>query len=499
MSDESQTCMRLRRAWPTIAVGCLAVTALSQESHAQAVDAAAVRFVPGQNTAQADMALSIDRVCPNIQDSPDPVTQELAGVCTNMAANALEISPNPDSPLTGVVPSDEFPGYGLDAEAFNNALQSINGEEIQAAQSRVGEVRSVQVQNVASRLQAVRTGQAGPGIAISGLSFEADERAYAFNGSRFGHLDEVEILPAQWLDDETWSKLGIFVTGGVKLGDKDSTGEADGFDFTTLGLTAGADYRLSDRLVVGAALGYSNFDADFDATASSPEGEGLESDSVLISAFTSYSLDQGLFIDGIATLGFDAYDSTRRIVIPSNNAGAPAVDETAEGDFDAFHYGVAANVGYDIPFGGFTLTPIGRAEYIKAEIDGFTETGAGALNLTFGDQDAESLTTNLGAEASYALSTEAGVITPAVRAEWVHEFANDNSGVSIIYAADDSELRRSLFNVSTESVDRDYGIVGASVAVAATDGWSAFVDYSTVVALSDFDIHNVSVGFRKEF
>ncbi len=443
--------------------------------------------VPGLNDAQRNMAGSIDAVCPNIGGAGDPaLTQQLSVVCSNMVADGVDIvGPGTVDPPVA--------GFGLDADGLGNALQSINGEEIQAAQSRVTEVRGLQVGNIAARMQAVRTGRVGPGLQVSGLSFDGGDTALAGLDGVRPSLQDFEIVPAQWLNDTTWSKLGVFVTGGLQLGDKDSTGQSDGFDFDSFGLTVGADYRVTDQFVWGAALGYSNFDADFDTTANTPAGEGLQSDSLLASLFASFSLPQGLFVDGIATIGTDGYDSTRRIVIPG------AIDETADGDFDAFHYGVAANVGYDIPVHGFTVTPVARAEYIKADLDGFTETGAGALNLTFGDQNAESLTTNLGVEASYPISTEVGVFVPSVRAEYVHEYLNDDDGVTVSYAADNTATKVSAFNITTETADSDYGILGAAVAVTVADGWSAFVDYSTVVALSDFDIHNVNVGFRKQF
>jgi outer membrane autotransporter protein len=173
------------------------------------------------------------------------------------------------------------------------------------------------------------------------------------------------------------------------------------------------------------------------------------------------------------------------------------VRSSAKGDFDAIHYGVAANVGYTIQLLGANVTPIARLEYLRAEIDGFTEDSPAAIELEFDDSDAESLPLNVGIEADYPISTQFGIIAPNVRAEYVHDFLDNDDGVLVRYAADTTQL--SEFEVSTENKDQDYGILGAGLATTFPAGWAAFVDYHTFVGLTNFTIHAVNVGFRKEF
>jgi hypothetical protein len=85
----------------------------------------------------------------------------------------------------------------------------------------------------------------------------------------------------------------------------------------------------------------------------------------------------------------------------------------------------------------------------------------------------------------------------------VHEFLNDQSGVRVHYTSDPTVAPDgrpfSSFVISTDEVDRDYGIVGAGVAATFPAGWGAFVDYSAVVGLRDFSIHTVNFGVRKSF
>jgi outer membrane autotransporter protein len=65
------------------------------------------------------------------------------------------------------------------------------------------------------------------------------------------------------------------------------------------------------------------------------------------------------------------------------------------------------------------------------------------------------------------------------------------------YAVDPT--RTSTFEVTTPSPDRDYAVLGAGVAASFPAGWSAFVDYNTLVGLANFDVHTVNFGVRKSF
>lgn len=434
----------------------------------------------GQNAAQRDMALSIDNVCPTLNARvssgvADAREAILADSCTAMvgAGNAITDGEGP-----------------LSAEEYNGVVQAINGEEILSVDSDLREIGGVQIGNIRGRMAAIRSGLGG-GLSVAGLSIDAGERVLAL-----GDRQDYTIVPAQF-EDDFLGRLGIFVTGGVKLGEKDSTGAAEGFDFDSEGLTVGADYRVSDQVAFGAAVGYSRFNSEFDSTIDSPGGQELNSDSVLFSLFGTWFPTDRLYVDGIATVGWSFYDSERRVVIPDVIVD---VDDTAEGEFDAFQYSFAGDVGYEIPVAGATITPLVRAEYIKAEIDGFSEDPIeGALELEYGDQDIDSFTTSIGLEASYPISTGFGIIQPGVRAEYIHEFLDDQDGVIIGYAADDTGAGFSRFEATTEEVDQDYGLVGASVTATFAGGWAAFADYSTLVALADFDVHAFNIGLRKEF
>lgn len=468
LGQETSSRGRLVRCVSAVLGGSVAVGAMVSavpQVHAQFVDPAR------QNAAQLDMASAILEMCPELDsDDPSPETRRLKETCDGVVGNTP----------------------GLDEEERDGVVQSMNGEEIQAAQQQLGEISDAQIGNISTRLSALRAGTAGAGLSLAGLSILGGERVLALDGLR-----DLQIVPAQFEEGGFLSRLGIFLTGELTFGDKDSTGEIEGFDLNTEGLTVGADYRFSDSLVLGAALGYSRFSAEFDQSIDSPDGQELESDAAQVSLFSSYYPTDRLFVDAIASVGWHFYDSERRARIPSEDDPTMLIETTATGEFDAIHYGLAANVGYTVRRFGANVTPIARLEYLRAEIDGFTEDSPEAIELSFDDHDAESLSFNVGFEADYPISAAFGVIAPNFRAEYVHDFLGDEDGVLVRYAADPTRL--SEFEVSVEDKDQDYGILGAGVAATFQGGWAAFVDYHTYVGLRNFDIHRVNLGARMEF
>jgi uncharacterized protein with beta-barrel porin domain len=438
-----------------------------------------------QSDAQRPMANAINTMCPNL-DASNP----LVPVCGNLVFNEG---------------GSGFGGYQLSQDELNAATQRLNGEEVQAIQQQVGDVRATQVAAITARMEAIRAGLAPPGLSFAGLTLDDEQiRAAGYEDDAVAEGGDSLVGEGGSLTTPTWDKLGVFVTGGGSFGDKSNSSQVTGYDFYTVGLTTGADYRLSDDFAVGAAIGYAYNNVDFDQNQNNASDQDLDANSVIFSFFGTYFPNsdslvplEGLFVDGMASFGWSFFDMSRHIVIPSNNPTVPSLDEKANSDTTAFQYGFAGNVGYEFNIRQFTITPVARVQYVKADVDSYEESGASPINLDVGSQDATSLTTNLGASLGYAFSTRYGVIEPSVRAEYVHEFENDDDGARVQYADDPTGL--SAFDVIIENPNRNYGIVGAAVTGTLAGGWSTFADFETVVGFGRFDIYTLRAGLRKEF
>jgi outer membrane autotransporter protein len=116
--------------------------------------------------------------------------------------------------------------------------------------------------------------------------------------------------------------------------------------------------------------------------------------------------------------------------------------------------------------------------------------------MNYSKENQDSLTTTLGLRGSWAFSADFGVIVPQVRAEWEHEFKRDAFVTSTSYREDADNF---VFDVKSDSPDRNYFNLGGGVVAVLAHGWMPFIDYQGLVGDRDWSRHRVTVGIRKEF
>lgn len=446
--------------------------------------------IGGLNAAQDPVADAIGRTCrPQNGLAPVPrdetgapigtlsAAQDLAFVCTEVVVTANEEIGDADAADVEA------------SEALAGALQQVAGEEFQTGQSQIAELRSDAVAAIGNRMAALRSGAVGGTLAS------------AHPAVRPGAEDDAGWTMSGKISDVFLGRFGVFFSAGAEFGSKDATAEADGFEFTSPSVTVGADYRVTDSVVVGAAFTYDRIDVDFDTTTDSAAGQELDTDGFLFSVYATASITDALFVEGIVSGGFANHASTRRI---TSDVRFFTDDRSALADFGSTQFGFVLGGGYDIAIDAVTVTPLAQVEYVHADIDGVTETGASGLNLTISDQDVDSFTTQIGAQASVAVSTGVGVLSPFVRGQYVREFLNDNDGALVSFANEVAlspglTAPRSQFGLATEEVDRDYGRLTAGVTATLPNGIVGFVEGGAIVGLGDFDIFDVSAGLRLTF
>ena len=211
------------------------------------------------------------------------------------------------------------------------------------------------------------------------------------------------------------------------------------------------------------------------------------------------------YINGIGTIGLSDYDSTRKINYVVDKAlndptgpGKTRVNQKFDGDSDADEYSFSFGAGYDLFHKGFDFGPYGRLNYYKTEIDSFTEHLSGdnkdpgfGLALKIDDQDIKSLSTNLGARASYAFTTGIGLVTPYARFDWQQEYKNGRSAIRGNFVNGGGSATASLNKIliPSDGTDRDFYNLGLGVASVFPHSISAFVDYQTVLGLDDISLH----------
>jgi len=229
--------------------------------------------------------------------------------------------------------------------------------------------------------------------------------------------------------------------GAIDIGTRDAITDRSKVTATTSGLSAGADIKLSEGLLVGLGGGYGN---DLSRTRTGAQVRGK---STIYAAYASLQPAETAFIDGM--IGRGQLDFTTRRFAAAANA---TVLGKRSGDYTV----AALSLGIDRTNGGLMWSFYGRGEYMGADLDAYSETGADRYNLRFDARNVESLTGTIGGAIQYRRKASFGAITPRVRAEWNHEFADvdaqwldyaDIPGVAI-YALQGNGWKREQFQLS---------------------------------------------------
>ncbi|MBD9355791.1 autotransporter domain-containing protein [Methylomonas albis] len=286
-----------------------------------------------------------------------------------------------------------------------------------------------------------------------------------------------------------FNNLGLFINGQFEWADRTATVVQRGYASTMSAVTAGADYRLSKRLLMGLSAGYGSSTALI-----SQQGGSQSIDGYTLSAFGSLNLTDNWYVDLVNNLTYNQYDSKR--VTLYNDAIGTAINETASSQTDGWQNRTSLSSGYDIALKEWTFGLRGRTEYGYNFVNGRKEQGAGlGMNMIVGDLNNESLSSSIGAMISHALSTPMGVLVSQVNVEWEHQWFNKNSLITTRFV----DAPNNAFTTNSFSVDKDYINLRAGLSAQLPFGGSAFIQYDTTIGQEYVSRHAFNVGIRMEF
>ena len=187
--------------------------------------------------------------------------------------------------------------------------------------------------------------------------------------------------------------------------------------------------------------------------------------------------------------GYTGFQTRRAIEFGS-------VDRTARANPNSGQFSAALNLGKDFEIGKFTLGPIVGAQYTYAGIGGFTESGAESLDLALGQQNANSLRTNLGARLAYNWEVGAKVtLIPELRGFWMHEFLNNPRNISSALDGGSS----SSFDYETSAPYRNSVFGGAGISAKFADRWTASVFYNVNFGAEGYTNNIISTSLNFAF
>ena len=430
-----------------------------------------VNDVPDFDEDDSDVRLRVTRNAFDSLDGLTPNQRAVGGGIENVYGPDIEDTPFGDGVSLLFL---------LDEEEYREALSTLHGAEHAQLSRLTDYLAGLYHDWLSKRLAEGRSD--GDQSAGGTISYVWDPRAEQLAGIEGTERNAAAPQLAQaGQGNRSAGSFSVWTNGGGLWGnaDGDPANDVVGFDQDTWGVMLGADYQIDRNWLVGLGGVYQDSNVDFE------DGDQAEIDGFQVGGFVTYTADSGFYGDGSFSVGWFDYDTQRQVQI------GPFLQSTAEGETDAFVFTGALEFGYLWQAGGFLFQPLAGLEYTHASIDGFTETGADPFNLVVSDRDADSLESRLGFVASTELDLGGMMLVPEVRAEWRHEFLDDNDEVTAAFVGQPG----SSFTAIGSEFGRDAAVVGAGLTLRVTDSIDAFVDYDGRFQ-SDYQAHAVSGGLR---
>ncbi|MET0065402.1 MAG: autotransporter domain-containing protein [Candidatus Thiodiazotropha sp.] len=433
-------------------------------------------------------AISVDYVAnlllPYVGDDPNAVSTSeiIAAACLSG-----DISPRMQEDCNAVVAA-AYEGVS----GTGSALLQITPESATKANRTARQGGETQSRNLGTRINALRAGVRG--LSFQGLDLKIYDQNLPIGKLATAYQRQLRGAGAGADNALLENRFGIFLTGDITTGSKDKTDVESGLDFDTYGITLGADYRFTNQFILGGAVGY------IDTNTTLDDGMGdLDTTGYSVSLYGTYYGKQQYFFD--FSLSYGSNNFAQRRVLQYELEGLASVDQEMKSDYDGSMFSLFLGSGYDFQSGPWTFGPRADLEYIKSEVDGFSETASdpnasgGGWVTQVDATDQNWLTLNFGGKLSYTLSTSWGVLIPYTRLDWLHEFKDDAQVINAYFADDPSG---SAIRIETDNPDRDYLRLRLGASAQLRQGMVLFFDYGTLMAHSNWSSNTINIGLRME-
>ena len=435
-----------------------------QQPTATAVNTACVQFKGRSDANPTDPALK-----PSLNGS---LEQKLFYTCGVMVQTANQLQ---GSGATGQ-------SLNITNDQLRTGVQAVSPVQMNAQKQMSTEASKMNL--LGGRLLDLRGGARGFVIAREDGGAQqtiAGSQTRALDGATGGAAAADELGGGKW---------GGFFNVGYAWGNVDQTSLQDAYNYDSINLLVGADYRFSDTFILGGAISYSNTRSTYEQSLGNVKAETTG-----VAFYGTYYVDQW-YVDGFGAYGYVNYDSTRNIFIPTNSAIPPintSATASPRGDQWSFSIGAGRNYNWESAI----VIPFARLGYIYVKNEAFSENEpVNGLGLAVSERSIQSLQSALGAKLSGTVSTSSGVFGPYFSAQWMHEFLGGSTSIVSKYVSDPFN---NIFTIPTAGPTRDYAVLSLGSSATFPNNFSGFLQFSAALGLQNETNYGVTLGLRKQF
>jgi uncharacterized protein with beta-barrel porin domain len=279
-------------------------------------------------------------------------------------------------------------------------------------------------------------------VEVSGISQSQSAIAQVFAQSQVNNV----VQRLDRLQEPRSQEWGFWFSGGMRRGDLDANGNAEGLAFETSGVTTGADRRFGESFAFGMAGGLGQ-----DRTLIGSHGSRSDSQAHAAVGYGSFHPPKSPYFVN-AMHGHQRLSFQLRRYAPGSGAAAAAARKGMQGlaaTMSALDEDVASGDLLESPrtggqdfssLGGgyrhegkvWTFTSYGRQDNVSTHLDAYDEPLGIPGALSFGEQDMSTRTSILGFRADGTKQVGWGTLLPKLKLELQRD-ASDQGVVSIRY------------------------------------------------------------------
>ncbi|HEL2978818.1 TPA: putative Ig domain-containing protein [Stenotrophomonas maltophilia] len=347
-----------------------------------------------------------------------------------------------------------------------------------------------QINNFQRRLESLRAGGGSAGFS-NGITFSSassqrrtqqDDLLRKGIGASGEGLSMIEAPAVQGdaTPAATPSDGFAFWTGGaVNFGKLKPGASSDGIDFTTSGISLGADRQIGPSLTLGAGLGYGHDASDIGRNGSRSTVDGYS-----VATYGSFHPEGGFYVDGLLGYQWLKFDA-RRFITDNGN--------TAHGSRDGTQWFASFSTGYQHRSDALLLTPYGRLDLARATLDGYREHGDEVYALDYQRQTVNTSTATAGVLAQWLVKRDYGMWTPQLRAE----FGHDMQGSSQAFMRYVDLMSGPVYRATLDRQSRNHTLLGAGIGLQTLKGWTLRAEYQNQLDSSSRDNQGIQISVQK--
>jgi len=214
-------------------------------------------------------------------------------------------------------------------------------------------------------------------------------------------------------------------------------------------------------------------------------GGGGDIDTPRILGYASYNPAPRVHIDAVAGFAYDRITTVRPVAALGTNA-----NESHNG----YEESLAAQAGYDIPTGDWTLVPRAGFQYLHLDQTSYNESGASGFDLSSPDTHTNSLQPVVSIAAFKPFYTDGGIrIVPEFRLAYSRELLSVSQNLTLTTPAG------SPVSAAGVSPARNTLTVGPAVTAYMSDTLDVYADYKLSLGLGKSVDNIVFAGARWQF